>query len=109
MDKSVLQLSCQLENSYLSRSNTNINRNNSLKNSFLENSIANSSQLNFIRTKKCNKTPIKSFNNHTPNGKTPSRKENRKNTPKTPANGDRFIPDRSVMNFEIGHYLVIFI
>lgn len=78
------------------------------------------------------KTPIKSLKltnaqtSYTPGSgrKTPNRqqhhhhhgKENKKSSnkngnkisPKTPINGDRFIPDRSAMNFEIIHYLVIF-
>lgn len=111
MDKSTNILGDQLENLSLSQSNISLSFNRSIKNG---------------------RTPIKStkYNNNqrtsyqTPNGgrnKTPNRqnqqnhggKENQQNnnngkkiSPKTPINGDRFIPDRTAMNFEIGHYLV---
>ena len=48
-------------------------------------------------------------NNKTPNkNKSPSRKSPtpNKNGSKTPSGGDRFIPNRSAMNFELGNYLV---
>ncbi|XP_027200004.2 cell division cycle 20 protein fzy [Dermatophagoides pteronyssinus] len=112
MDKSTNILGDQLENLSLSQSNISLSFNRSIKNG---------------------RTPIKStkYNNNqrasyqTPNGggrnKTPNRqnqqnhggKENQQNnnngkkiSPKTPINGDRFIPDRTAMNFEIGHYLI---
>ncbi|KAH7639621.1 cell division cycle protein 20 homolog [Dermatophagoides farinae] len=109
MDKSTNILSNQLENLSLN--------------------ISNISSLSFNRSMKNVKTPIKSLKltnaqtSYTPGSgrKTPNRqqhhhhgKENKKSSnkngnkisPKTPINGDRFIPDRSAMNFEIIHYLV---
>lgn len=50
--------------------------------------------------------------NKTPNkNKSPSRKSPtpNKNGPKTPSGGDRFIPNRSAMNFELGNFLVGFL
>ncbi|KAF7491379.1 Cell division cycle protein 20 -like protein [Sarcoptes scabiei] len=86
-----------------------------LENISLNNSIQPT--VNISSTKKSIKnvkTPrqSKSFlhQQQTPSRKTPSRirsdKENRKASPKTPANGDRFIPDRTAMNFEISHYVI---
>ncbi|XP_061197226.1 cell division cycle protein 20 homolog [Saccostrea echinata] len=61
------------------------------------------------------KTPMKNLNRSTNNPKTPSNAKTPKSTsktrtpggskaPKTPSGGDRFIPNRSATQFELGHF-----
>lgn len=81
-----------LENSTSSVNNSLHNISNSVNNSFISNTGTSN-----------NKTP-----NKTP-GKTKSTTPGRNKTPKTPTgtgSADRFIPNRSGMQFDIGHYMI---
>lgn len=74
-------------------------------NTFSENSLS------FVgKASKASKTPTVEKVRNTPSRKTPSRYQvsgpKVYPSPRTPGGGDRFIPDRTNMNFELSHYLV---